>query len=315
MRASIAMFFAWAPHPSCAAVVHGAGATFPAPVYLRWAAAYREQSGAVIEYDAVGSAQGIARVLADTVDFGATDRPLTAEELRAAHLVQFPVVVGGVVPVINIPGIKPGALRMSGALLADIYLGRIRKWNDTAIVAMNPELKLPDANITLVHRADGSGSTFLFTRYLSLASTRWNDQIGASLVVAWPGGVGGTGNEGVASYVHRTRFSLGYVEYAYAKAHRLADVALRNDAGEDVLANVDSFRAAAATLDGEIPPGFPPAGWPITGMTYIVLRPDRSDAIAFFRWAITHGSAMALSLDYVPLPDRVRERVIDALPQ
>jgi phosphate transport system substrate-binding protein len=313
MFAWITILSALGATPAFAAVVHGAGATFPAPVYLRWAAAYREQGGATIDYDAVGSAEGIARIKAGTVDFGATDRPLTDDELRAADLIQFPVVIGGVVPVVNIPGVKPAALRMSGPLLADIYLGRIGKWNDPAIAALNPELSLPNVNITLVHRMDGSGTTFLFTRYLSLASTAWNDELGAALSVRWPAGIGGTGNEGVASYVQRTRFSLGYVEYTYARNHHLADVSLRDDNGDDVVANVDSFRAAAQTLEDAPSQGAQHTGWPIAGMSYIVLRPDKEAAVSFFRWAIANGASIALDLDYVPLPEAVRERVLRSL--
>ena len=308
------LLFAW---PCSGAEIHGAGATFPAPVYLKWAEAYQSRTGIAVFYDAVGSGEGIARIRANAVDFGATDVPLAAGELAAAGLVEFPTLIGGVVPVANVPGIAPGALRLTGALLADIYLGRVRKWNDPAIAALNPGIALPAANITVVHRADASGSTFLWTRYLAAASSAWQDGVGSGLVVAWPAGTGGNGNEGVASYVHRTRFALGYVEYAYAKAHRLGDISLRNREGRFVRAGIDAFRAAAASFDADattIPIDAPgDASWPVTGASFILLRKDAAASIAFFDWALRDGAAAAEALDYVPLPAPVIDRILDDL--
>jgi phosphate transport system substrate-binding protein len=301
--------------------IQGAGATFPAPIYLAWATAYQQANGVQLSYDAVGSGAGIERIRRHEVDFGASDAPLTAEELESADLIQFPVVIGGVVPVINITGIKPGQLRLSGSLLADIYLGRIRKWNDAPIAALNPGLRLPNTNITVVHRSDPSGSSLLWTDYLSRSSSSWRSEVGSSLAPKWPTGIGGTGNEGVASYVQRTRFALGYVEYIYARKHHLSDVALRNRSGQFVQAGRGAFHAAAETADWKSgsayqqlptdPPGN--ASWPVTGASFILMEksPTRNtlQVLRFFDWALHQGEPIARELDYVLVPRTVVEQL------
>jgi phosphate transport system substrate-binding protein len=302
--------------------IHGAGATLPAPVYAAWAAAYQQLHGLQITYDAVGSGEGIERIRRHEVDFGASDVPLSMEDLASAALIQFPVVVGGVVPVINIRGIKPGQLRLTGAVLADIYLGRIRKWNDAAIAALNPNLTLPNTNITVVHRDDASGSSLLWTDYLSRSSPSWRSTVGASLTPKWPTGTGGTGNEGVASYVQRTRFAIGYVEYIYARRHRLSDVALRNRSGQFVQAGLSAFDAAAAATDWSAtglrqlpidPPGN--ASWPVTGASFILLAASPAlsgktvQVLRFFEWALHDGKPLTRELDYVPVTDTVIEQL------
>ncbi|MEP7042849.1 MAG: phosphate ABC transporter substrate-binding protein PstS [Dokdonella sp.] len=303
--------------------VHGAGATFPAPVYAAWAAAYLRESGVGVAYDAVGSGAGIERIERGEVDFGATDAPLAADELAQRGLLQFPVVIGGVVPVVNISGIGPGRLRLSGEVIAGIYLGTIRKWNDTRIADLNPDLKLPGANITVVHRSDASGSSLLWTDYLARASTAWRTQVGSALRPAWPTGVGGDGNEGVASYVQRTRFAIGYVEYAFARAHRLSDAALRNRDGNYVQARRSSFRAAAAAADWnsngdfrQMPTDLPgAASWPVTGASFVLLPTASAQAEhtraarQFFDWALQHGEPIATNLDYEALPHAAIEAV------
>jgi phosphate transport system substrate-binding protein len=298
------------------ATIHGAGATFPAPLYAKWAEAYERATGTRVTYDAVGSAEGIARIRAGSVDFGATDVALPAEEARAAHLVEFPVVIGGVVPVVNLPGIQAATLRLDGAVLAGIYLGRVRRWNDEAIARLNPGVALPRANITIVHRGDGSGSTSIFTHYLSNVSSDWREQVGSGFTVAWPAGVGGEGNEGVASAVQRTRFAIGYVEYAYAKAHRLADVALAAADGTWTNAGVAAFGAAFADASDAMPESttrIPAHGWPMSAMTWILIREDDSKAMPFFAWTLEHGDAEASGLDYVPLPAPMRDRLLREL--
>jgi phosphate transport system substrate-binding protein len=306
------------------AQIHGAGATFPAPVYNAWAMAYQQSGGVQISYDAVGSGAGIERIRQHQVDFGASDAPLSTEDLAASELLQFPVVVGGVVPVINISGIKPGELKLTGQLLADIYLGRIRKWNDPAIAALNPKTALPNTNITVVHRSDPSGSSLLWTDYLSRSSTDWQSSVGASLTPKWPAGVGGYGNDGVASYVQRTRFAIGYVEYIYARKHHLSNVSLRNRSGRFVQAGRDAFRAAAETADWHAAGGFQQlptdlpgtASWPVTGASFILIASspaagaNTAEVLRFFDWALHQGEALAGELDYAALP----RRVVDELP-
>jgi len=306
-------------------VIKGAGATFPAPVYQAWAAAYEQTGGVRVSYDPVGSGQGLQQIRARQVDFGASDAPLTAEELNAAGLMQFPVVVGGVVPVINIMGIKPGQLKFSGAVLADIYLGKIRKWNDDAIAALNPGLALPNTNITVVHRSDASGSTLLWTDFLSRSSPQWRASVGTALVPRWPTGTGGVGNEGVAAYVQRTRFALGYVEYVFARQHHLSDVALRNHDGRFVQAGLEAFKAAAAAAGAwnsaatyqqlaTDQPGS--ASWPVTGASFILIPkapgsgPTTSSVLRFFDWALHHGESQARSLDYALVPPTVIDRLL-----
>jgi phosphate transport system substrate-binding protein len=311
-----------ATRTAAAGPIHGAGATFPAPVYEAWAAAY--PGGLQLSYDAVGSGAGIERIRRRQVDFGASDAPLSAADLASSQLIQFPVVVGGVVPVINITGIKPGGLKLTGAVLADIYLGRIRKWNDTAIAALNPKQPLPNTNITVVYRSDRSGTTLLWTDFLSRSSADWKASVGSSLTPKWPTGVGGEGNDGVASYVQRTRFAIGYVEYIYSRKHLLSDVSLRNHNGRFVQAGRDSFRAAAESADWHAAGGFQqlPADlpgndtWPVTGASFILIGTAPADGgnttevLRFFHWALHHGEPIARELDYAPVP----RTVIDALP-
>jgi phosphate transport system substrate-binding protein len=305
--------------------IKGAGATFPAPVYLEWAVAYERAGGARVSYSPVGSGEGLQQIRNHQVDFGASDAPLTSDELGAAGLMQFPVVVGGVVPVINIMGIKPGQLRLSGEVLADIYLGKVRKWNDAAIVALNPGLALPPTNITVVHRTEPSGSTLLWTDFLSRSSPQWRSTVGTSLTPQWPVGTGGTGNEGVAAYVQRTRFALGYVEYIYGRQHHLSDVALRNHDGRFVQAGREAFSSAAAaagsgwsfnTTYQQLATDQPGAGsWPVTGASFILIAASAEhsantvEVLRFFDWALHHGEPMVRHLDYAPVPQGVIERM------
>jgi phosphate transport system substrate-binding protein len=301
----------------------GAGATFPAPVYFAWGTAYEKATGIRVAYDPVGSGEGIERIRSHQVDFGASDAPLTEEELQAAGLMQFPAVVGGVVPVINIMGIKPGQLKLSGAVLADIYLGKIGKWNDSRIEALNPGLALPNTNITVVHRSDPSGSTLLWTDFLSRSSPEWQASVGASLKPRWLVGTSGVGNEGVASYVQRTRFALGYVEYVFGRQHHLSDVALQNHEGRFVQASRAAFGSAAAAA---VAVGWGSSmsyqqfatdqtgveSWPVTGASFILMSQQGTSTEAvlkFFGWALRHGEAVEQTLDYAPVPKAVVDRL------
>jgi phosphate transport system substrate-binding protein len=302
-----------------AADISGAGASFPFPIYAKWAAAYRSQTGVGLNYQSIGSGGGIKQIKARTVTFGATDKPLTAAELNAAGLTQFPTVVGGDVPVVNIPGIKPGQLILDGPTLANIFLGKIGKWNDPAIVKLNPGVPLPNQAIAVVHRSDGSGTTYIFAHYLSKVSPEWNERVGADTAVDWPVGIGAKGNEGVASNVAQTSGSIGYVEYAYAKQNRLAHTRMINRDGKVVSPSIASFQAAAAGANWAATPGFgvmltnqPGANsWPMAGATFILMYKQPGDtaasntALKFFKWAYASGDAMAVGLDYVPLPDNV----------
>ncbi len=301
--------------------ITGAGATFPYPVYAKWAEAYKAKTGSGMNYQSIGSGGGIKQIKAKTVDFGASDAPLKLEELEKEGLVQFPAVMGGVVPVVNIAGIKPGGMKLTGKVLADIYLGKIKKWSDPAITEINQGLKLPDADITVVNRSDGSGTTFIFTNYLSKISTEWKDKVGSATAVSWPAptGAGGKGNEGVASFVQRLKNSIGYVEYAYAKQNKLTFTLLRNREGQFVAPDDKSFQAAAAGADWKNAPGFyeiltdepGKASWPITGATFILMHKNQANAekakevLKFFDWAYQDGDKLALALDYVPMPDAV----------
>ena len=301
--------------------VTGAGASFPAPIYAKWADAYHKASGARINYQSVGSGAGIKQIKAKTVDFGASDAPLSDEDLAKEGLIQFPTVIGGVVPVVNIKGVAPGQLKLTGAVLGDIYLGKISKWSDPAITALNPGLALPDAAIAPVTRADGSGTSFLFTNYLSKTNPEWKQKVGEGTAVKWPTGVGGKGNEGVSAFVQRLPNSIGYVEYAYAKQNKLAHVMLRNKDGQFVAPDEVNFKAAAAGADWSKSfyqvltdqPG--KESWPITGATFILMhktqdKPQQAAAaLKFFDWAYTNGDKMASDLDYVPLPDSVKALV------
>ena len=299
--------------------ITGAGASFPQPIYAKWSDDYNKATGGQVNYQSIGSSGGIKQIVAKTVDFGASDAPMTPEELEEAGLIQFPSVIGGVVPVVNVDGIKPGQLKLDGKMLADIYLGKISKWNDPAIVAMNPELKLPDATITTVFRSDGSGTTFNFTDYLAKVSSDWKDKIGVDKTVKWPTsatGAGGKGNEGVASYVTRMKNSIGYVEYAYAKQNGMAHVALKNAAGNVVQPSAETF-AAAGDIDWSKQEGFykvitnseTDQAWPIAAATFILVHKQPQDAkqvagvLKFFDWAYTQGDEDAMALDYVPFSD------------
>ena len=303
--------------------ISGAGATFPAPVYARWADDYHTASGVTLNYQSIGSGGGIKQVQANTVEFGASDMPLTQEELDKAGLYQFPTVMGGVVPLMNLPGVLPGQMKLTGAVLADIFLGAVKTWADPKIVALNPGLKLPQLPITVVHRADGSGTTFLFTTYLAARSLDWAAKAGANDAIEWPVGIGGKGNNGVAAFVQQTPGAIGYVEYAYAKHNNLPYAALQNHDGQFVTPSTEAFAAAAAGADwGRAPGNYlllidqPGAqAWPITGATFILLhrqqaRPAEGKAVlSFFDWAYKNGDDAAAKLDYAPLPATVKDLV------
>jgi phosphate transport system substrate-binding protein len=299
--------------------ISGAGATFPYPIYAKWASAYNQQTGVKVNYQSIGSGGGIKQIQAKTVDFGASDAPLEKEELDKAGLVQFPMVIGGVVPVVNVPGIEPGQLKLTGEQVAKIFLGEIKKWNDPAIAKTNPGLKLPDQRITVVHRSDGSGTTWIFTNYLTKVSQQWAKKVGNDKAVKWPTGVGGKGNEGVAAYVDRIKGGIGYVEYAYALQNKMAHVKLQNRDGNFVDPTSENFQAAAAGADWKNAPGFymvltdqPGANsWPISGASFILMhkqqaKPQNGEAVLkFFDWAYDNGDQMADQLHYVPIPDSV----------
>ena len=309
-----------------AADITGAGATFPYPIYAKWADAYKQKTGVGLNYQSIGSGGGIAQIKAKTVDFGASDMPLKAEDLQKEGLMQFPAIIGGVVPIVNIEGIAPGTLRFTGPLLADIYLGKIKSWNDKAILDLNPGVKLPADPITVVRRSDGSGTTFMWTDYLSKVSPEWKTKVGSSTAVAWPEGVGGKGNEGVAAYVQRIKGSVGYVEYAYAKKNKMSHAQLQNRDGQFVQPDDETFQAAAAYADWKGSPGFfqiltdqpGKASWPITGASFIILhqKPEKpanaAEVLKFFDWALKNGQKMAIDLDYVPMPDAVTKLVAEA---
>ena len=309
--------------------ISGAGATFPYPVYAKWAEAYANSVGVKMNYQSIGSGGGIKQITARTVDFGASDAPLKPADLDKEGLMQFPMVMGGVVPVLNLPGISPGQVRLSGKVLADIFLGKIKKWNDAAITALNAGVSLPDARITVVHRSDGSGTTWIFTNYLSKVSAEWEKSVGNDKAVSWPAGVGGKGNEGVASYVSRIKGAIGYVEYAYALQNRMSHLKLENHDGNYVDPTSETFQSAAAGADWANAPGFymvltdqPGAdSWPITGATFILVhkqqpKPEVAKAVlSFFAWAYKNGDRMASELDYVPMPESVVSLVKSAWAQ
>ncbi len=301
--------------------IHGAGATFPYPVYSQWAYKYNQIAGVKLNYQSIGSGGGIQQIKAKTVDFGASDAPLKAEELNAAGLMQFPMIIGGVVPVVNVEGIKPGELHLNSKLLSDIYLGKVTKWNDPAVKALNKKLELPNQDITVVHRADGSGTTWIYTNYLAKVSEDWKTKVGAGKAVSWPVGVGGKGNEGVASYVQRIKGSIGYVEYAYALQNKLTYILLQNKADKYVPPSMETFMASAEGADWLHSEGFyvvlvdqpGEKSWPITGASFIILYKEQADAIqaqtmlTFFDWCYKHGNEIAAELDYVPIPKSVVE--------
>jgi phosphate transport system substrate-binding protein len=306
-----------------AADITGAGATFPYPIYAKWAELYKKATGTGLNYQSVGSGAGIKQIKSKTVDFGASDMPLAAAELDKEGLFQFPAIMGGVVTVVNLPGINPGQLKLSGPVIADIYLGKITKWNAQPIAALNPGVKLPDEDITVVHRADGSGTSFLFTDYLSKTSPEFKGKVGAGTAVKWPTGVGGKGNDGVAANVQRIKGSIGYVEWAFAKRNRMTHTQLKSHDGEYLQPDDDAFKAAAANADWAKTPGFAvvltdqpgKAAWPITGASYILMHKVQADAargkevLKFFDWAYKNGGQAATELDYVPMPANVTKLV------
>lgn len=309
--------------PALAVDISGAGATFPYPLYAKWADTYKKETGNGLNYQSIGSGGGIKQIQARTVVFGASDMPLAAAELEKGGLVQFPTVMGGVVPVINLEGIQPGQLKLDGPTLARMFLGEIKTWDDAAIKKLNPDLKLSSAPIVVVHRSDGSGTTFLFADYLSKVSPDWKSKVGANTSVEWPTGVGAKGNEGVANNVAQTKGAIGYVEFAYAKQNKMNVAQMLNSAGKTVAANKESFQAAAANADWNGTPGFGviltnlagEATWPITGATFILMhkKPQNpeiaKEALKFFDWAYRKGGQMAEELDYVPMPANVVEAV------
>ncbi|GAB2181933.1 phosphate ABC transporter substrate-binding protein PstS [Denitratisoma sp. agr-D3] len=300
-----------------AAEVTGAGATFPAPIYAKWADAYQKATGNKINYQSIGSGGGIKQINAKTVDFGASDMPLKPEELEKSGLIQFPTVLGGVVPVLNVEGIKPGELKLTGTVLADIFLGKINKWNDKAIAELNPKSHLPDAPIGVVRRADGSGTSFIFTNYLSKVSEEWKSKVGEGTAVQWPVGLGGKGNEGVAAFVQRLPGSIGYVEYAYAKQNKMTYAIMQNASGSYVAPDDLTFKAAAAGAEWKnsfyeiLTNQKGKDAWPISGATFILVhkvqdKPAQgAETLKFFEWAYKNGAKMAEDMDYVPMPESV----------
>ncbi len=308
-----------------AATITGAGATFPYPIYSKWAYSYNEKTGVKLNYQSIGSGGGIKQIKAKTVDFGASDAPLKPVELDKSGLMQFPMIMGGVVPVVHISGIKANQLKLSPENLSAIYLGKITKWNDPKLVADNAGLSLPNEDITVVHRADGSGTTWIFTNYLSKVSQEWKEKVGNDKAVQWPVGLGGKGNEGVAAFVGKVEGSIGYVEYAYALQNKMASVLLKNRESYYVAPTAENFQAAAAGADWSHAKGYymvltdqPGASsWPITGASFILLyktQPNATQAkevLRFFDWSYHNGGTAALSLDYVPMPDEVVKMVED----
>jgi phosphate transport system substrate-binding protein len=307
---------------ACAADISGAGATFPFPIYAKWADSYKKDTGNGLNYQSIGSGAGIKQIRAKTVSFGATDAPLEAKDLDKDGLAQWPMVMGGIVMVVNIPGVKPGELVLDGPTVAQIYMGKITKWNDPAIKKLNPSLNLPDLAIANIHRADGSGTTFNFTYYLSAVSPEWESSIGKATTVEWPSGIGAKGNDGVANNVATTPGAIGYVEFAYAEQNKLTFTSMVNKAGKTVAPTMDAFQAAAANANWSVPgfyqiladqPG--DDSWPMTAATFILMykKPANvaasNDALEFFKWAYEKGDKMAQDLDYIPMPDNVKKLV------
>ncbi|EQD64825.1 phosphate ABC transporter substrate-binding protein PstS [Ferrovum myxofaciens] len=322
VAASVLWVSAWEAQ---ATDITGAGSTFVYPVCAKWAEGFRVATQNSLNYQSIGSGGGIKQVKAKVVDFGATDKPLTREELNRSSLVQWPLVVGGVVPVINVEGIAPGQMKLDGPVLADIYLGKIKRWNDPAIQALNKGLNLPARDIVVVSRTDGSGTTFIFTNYLSKVSAEWKNKVGSDTAVRWPTGINGKGNEGVASYVRQQAGGIGYVEYAYALQNKMSHVQMKNHEGQFVEPDIKTFSAAASNANWKPENGFYEVltdepgknSWPITGATFVLMQkvqenPEHAKtALRFFEWAYKNGQKAALSLDYVPLPDDVA-RLIEA---
>ncbi len=309
-----------------AADITGAGATFPYPIYAKWAEAYKAATGSGLNYQSIGSGGGIKQIKAKTVDFGASDMPLKFADLESEGLIQFPAIMGGVVPIVNLEGITPGQLKMTPDVLAAIYLGKVVKWNDAQLTALNPGAKLPDQDITVVHRSDGSGTTFLWTDFLSKTNADFKATVGAGTAVKWPAGVGGKGNEGVAANVQRIKGSIGYVEYAYAKKNKMSHTQVKNRDGQFVQPDDETFKAAAAGADWAKTPGMEvvltnqpgKASWPITGASFILMHKSQASAerakevLKFFDWSYKNGGAMATELDYVAMPPAVIKLVQDA---
>jgi len=305
-----------------AADISGAGATFPAPVYAKWAEAYKHETGVGLNYQAIGSGGGIKQITAKTVDFGASDKPLKADDLAKIGLIQFPTVMGGVVPVVNLPGVNPGQIKLNGDLLAKIYLGDVKRWSDPAIAALNGGVHLPNLPITVVHRSDGSGTSFVFTSYLTIKNADWATKVGANDAVEWPTGQGGKGNDGVSAFVRQTPGSIGYVEYAFAKQNHLTYTQMQTHDGSFVEPVAKNFAAAASKADWAHTPGGsfymlildkPGAdSWPITAATFILVYKHQDnpakgqDVLKFFDWAYKHGDQLAEQLDYIPLPEAVK---------
>jgi phosphate transport system substrate-binding protein len=319
VKAIVAAGLVAASTSAFAADITGAGATFPFPIYSKWADAYKKETGNGLNYQSIGSGGGIKQIQAKTVTFGATDAPLKAEQLEKDGLVQWPMVMGGIVPVVNLEGVKPGEMVLDGETLANIYLGKITKWDDAAIKKLNPSVKLPSDAIAVVRRSDGSGTTFNFTYYLSEASADWKSKIGFNTAVEWPVGVGAKGNEGVSGNISQTKNSIGYVEYAYAKQNKLTYTGMVNKAGKTVQPTVEAFQAAAANADWAKAPGYyvilanqpGEKSWPMTAATFILMHKAPTDkaasaeAIKFFKWSFEKGGKMAEELDYIPMPDSV----------
>ncbi|KIZ48183.1 MULTISPECIES: phosphate ABC transporter substrate-binding protein PstS [Rhodopseudomonas] len=319
IKAIVAVGVVAASTSAFAADITGAGATFPYPVYSKWADAYKKETGNGLNYQSIGSGAGIKQILAKTVTFGATDMPLKPEQLEKDGLVQWPMVMGAIVPVVNLEGIKPGEMVFDGETLANIYLGKITKWDDAAIKKLNPKVKLPSTAITVVRRSDGSGTTFNFTNYLSKVSPDWKSKVGEGTAVEWPVGVGAKGNEGVAGNISQAKNSIGYVEYAYAKQSKLTYAAMVNSTGKTVQPTTAAFQSAAANAEWSKAPGYyliltnqpGEASWPITAATFILMHKEpvdkaaSSEALKFFKWAYAKGDKMAESLDYIPMPEPV----------
>ena len=316
LTGAVAVTVSWS---AFAADISGAGATFPYPVYAKWADAYKKETNVGLNYQSIGSGGGIKQIKAKTVTFGASDAPLPGKELDESGLAQFPMVMGGIVPVVNLEGVAPGDLTIDGPTLADIYLGKIKKWDDAAIAKLNPGKKLPSTAIALVHRSDGSGTTYNFTYYLSDVSPDWKSKVGTNTAVQWPAGIGAKGNEGVANNVAQTKGSIGYVEYAYAKQNKLTFTKMVNKAGKTVSPTSETFQAAAANADWKSQPGYGvilanqpgDQSWPMTAATWILVYKKPADAVAtgealkFFAWSYAKGANMAKDLDYVPMPANV----------
>lgn len=313
---SVAFLLTTAYSSSFAATLNGVGATIPYPLYAKWAEIYKKETDIAINYQPIGSSSGIKQIIAKTVDFAATDIPLTPDQLQKMQLIQFPTVIGGIVPIVNIKGIPLGQLKLTGPILADIYLGNIQQWNDPRIQHINPHLTLPNQNITTVHRADGSGTTFVFTHYLTKVSPSWQRRVGFAAAIQWPNGIGGKGNEGIAQYVSRIPGSIGYVEYAYAKHAKTNPTQLQNKAGVYLSPTPESFSATAQYAKWQPRQGFGEIltdqvgknSWPITAATFILVPREPSDLaktktiLKFFAWAYQHGKEEAVALDYIPLP-------------